>query len=205
MIARNLFQIGYLVVFTLAVMALGWGFWPAKISYHTITFPPDRLILLGERMSVVQEPYAMELEYTPVIRSGDQSQLRIIFQPLEMQERSQKLPEIEDVYVETRLELPGVQIEPAGTAGQIFLPGRAITFWWTIVPDRAGVYEGTVWLGLRDQSPDNDASQFTALAAPRVEVKVSRFLLLPGPVARWVGAFGLVLSAVAYFWRWRHA
>jgi len=194
-----------LILFGLSGILLGWGLWPSGVSYHTITFPPDRLILSGEDKPVVQEAYAMELEITPAIRSGDPSRLRVIFQPLEIQERSENQPPIEDVYVESRLELPGVQIEPAGTAGQIFSAGRAVTFWWTISASRAGVYEGTVWLGLRAKPPKQEASQYTALAAPRIEIKVSRLLFLSGPAARWTGALGLVFGAGFYFWRWRHA
>jgi hypothetical protein len=207
-----------LLLLGLGFTSLGWGFWPLPQRTHTLVFTPAQMQLLG--MEGVQlGGRRLTLTYPVVLRLGDPGQARLVFEPQPLGTPAAGaapnrggnpggLAGATGVTVETRLELPGLAVAPAGVSGQALPQDRAVTFWWEIAAQEAGDYEGTAWLSLRltPESHGLDTElQPQALAAPRVTVRITHLAGLSGPAARWGGAAAAAAGLLISGWSWRHA
>jgi hypothetical protein len=185
---------------------LGWGFWPARQVEQTLTIQPEQMQLPGRKVSAISEARTLTLTTPTVIRAGDQAAARIVFAPSQAAEgQAEPGQPTDDIFVETRLELPSITIDPAGTAGQVLPRERAVSFGWTLLGDHVGEVEGTAWLSLRYGSLSDENSQTIALAAPRVRVRVTLFWIFNGPAARWSGGLAFLSGLGLVFWRWKNA
>lgn len=188
---------------------LGWGFAPVRITEHQLTFSPEQMALPGASTPSVSEARRMTLSYPSTLRLGDPGWARLVFQPLvEVDPQNSVVvdpSQAVEVYVETRLELPGLWIEPSRGVGQVLPTGRSVTFWWKLQGADAGEYEGTAWLELQYETSSEGATQRQALAAPRVRVRVESLAGLNGARARGSGSIAVILGLGLFLWRWRRA
>jgi hypothetical protein len=185
---------------------LVWGYFPHTPQEHILNLDAIPIQSWDDSPAIEQEARTMVLTYPTVLRAGERNQARLIFQPqsytgaIEPPEPS-SIP----IFVETRLELPGVLVEPAGVSGQVLSTGRAVTFWWALTGTQSGEYEGTAWLSLRYEHPTDPGAQTYALAAPRLLVRVERFVGFSGLGARWMGGSLSLGGLFLLFWRFKHA
>ena len=187
---------------------LAWGFWPPRQTTHLLEIDPEQMGVPGDESSAVRDARRLSL-VTPVwLRLGDSAKARLTFEPLPAQaipagKRDAALNY--DVYVETRLDFPGLSVDPPGSSGQILPAGRTVVCWWQLTALRAGSIEGTAWLSLRFEPHQSGNAIIQALAAPRVRVQVRHLLGLSGAAARWVGSLLALVGAAGFIWRWKSA
>lgn len=182
---------------------------PSQAVFSTPAVPaPRQPAILEKRM--------LSLEYPATIRVGDAD--RVIL-TLEVDEQGKLMPtaqvgnrviqgevmEIPNVYdthnlmAEARLDLPGMQVQPAETVSETMLPGQKVVFFWSVRPQEVGNYKGIVWFYLRFIPKAGGRDLRQALSAQFIEVDaVTLFGLKAGP-ARWLGMLGTVLGAVLGF------
>ena len=184
------------IVLLAGLVGLGWGIWPAPQVTHTLEISPAQMVVPGDAASAVMERRRMTLIFPAWLRAGETAQVRMTFEPLPAKA---DLPQKVDVtrryavFTRASLDLPGLEVTPAGPAGQILSPGKPVTFWWVLEGAQAGNFDGTAWLSLRFDPLDGREPLMQALAAPRMNVKVRRFLGLGGPAGRFAGgAAGVV-------------
>jgi hypothetical protein len=104
--------------------------------------------------------------------------------------------ETHNVLAEARLDLAGMQVDPAGQVSETLRPGQRVIFSWSVHPDEAGLYRGTLWFFLRFIPIAGGPESSRALAALPIEIEaVSFFGLRAGP-ARWLGAIGSFVGGV---------
>ncbi|MEZ0394971.1 MAG: hypothetical protein ABWK53_00850 [Anaerolineales bacterium] len=165
----------------------------------------------------ILETRRLTVEWPPIIRAGDADVIRLT---LEVNQGGRVTPTAEyaghqvggetvvipDVFsthtvlAEARLDLAGVQISPAGVTTEALLPGRSVTFYWSVRPPEAGRYRGTLWFFLRFVPLGGGMEESRlALAALPIEIQVKSLLGLPGWAARWVGAVGTFVGGVLGF------
>ena len=101
-----------------------------------------------------------------------------------------------NILAETRLDLANIQIDPSADASQPLLPGKNVTFWWNVTAKMAGRLEGTLWLHLRYIPVDGDQEARRSLLAYPIEINAIRLAGLSGVSGRWLGSFGVFLSAL---------
>jgi hypothetical protein len=125
---------------------------------------------------------------------------------------------IPDVYAthhllaEAHLDLAGIQIDPAQMTSQPLIPGKSVTFYWSIHPASEGHYRGVVWFYVRFVPLAGGPESEQPLAAFPVEFDVVSFLGLKAGAARLMGAVGALFSSIlgvpfledGLRWLWKH-
>ena len=193
---------------------------PTMLPLPTATLaviPPNVGGSAPEAQPAILESRRLTLEFPPVMRTGDGTIIRMT---LEMDDQGNIVPtavvegnvvtgevvEIPDLYethnviAEARLDLAGMEVQPAGTISQSLLPGHSITFYWSVRPKDAGNYAGMAWLHLRFLPKNGGEEMRIPVSIQFLEIRAESFLgFLSGGAARGVGALGSVLGSVLGF------
>jgi hypothetical protein len=195
-----------LLIAVFGLFGLVWGSWVPAVTEHSLEFSPEVMTVPDSQAvnAAVLEQRVMTLSYPTWARAGDPVQVRLTFAaqtapdiPVDLFNAAERY----NIFVETSLDMPGLAIDPNLTTGQVLPKGRTVTFWWTASGKTAGVFEGTVWLWLTFQPLSAGSTVTKTLAAPRIELKVQRFLFLSGFAARWLGGSGLFMGVfIILFW-----
>jgi len=109
------------------------------------------------------------------------------------------LYETHNVTAEARLDLAGMQVQPAESIYEPLKPGQSATFYWSIRPQEVGIYRGTVWLHLNFVDRSTQEQSRIALSAQIIEIQVVDFFGLSVNVARMSGMVGSVVGGVLGF------
>jgi len=94
-----------------------------------------------------------------------------------------------------RLDLAGVEAYREEMR-QPLLPGKGVSFRWSIRASEAGAYRGVVWLHLELIPKGGGEIGQVLLLARQIEIQVVTVLGLPGGLARVMSLGGFTLSAV---------
>ncbi|MBN1146508.1 MAG: hypothetical protein JXA78_04580 [Anaerolineales bacterium] len=138
------------------------------------------------RLSLVMDE-AGKLTPTAYVEGGE---LRM--EPVEIP----NLYDTHNVVAEARLDLAGVEHRPSGEVSEALLPGRPVSFVWSVRPAEIGRYRGTVWLHLRFIPRGAGEQSSMALTAQLIEIEAVNFLGLGGSAARLVGGLGVVVGSL---------
>ncbi|HEX2994054.1 MAG TPA: hypothetical protein VHP14_04500 [Anaerolineales bacterium] len=158
----------------------------------------------------------LTLEFPPRIRTGDSDLVRLT---LEVDALGNLTPtaemggnvvtgeviEIPNVYethhvaVEVRFDIAGMEVSPTGAVTQPLTPGTSATFYWSIRPQDAGNYRGTIWLHLLFVNKSNGEESRKPVSAQIVEIEAVNFLGLSGSFARVTGLVGSFVGTVLGF------
>jgi hypothetical protein len=159
----------------------------------------------------------LTLEYPPKMRAGVEGD--IVRLTLEVDDLGNVTPtaqiegnivtgqtiEIPDLYethnatVEARLDLAGMEVQPSGPIYEPLKRGQSANFYWSIRPQEAGIYRGTVWLHLNFASLSTGEQSRIAVSAQTVEIEAVDFFGLSVNVARTSGVAGSVIGGIIGF------
>jgi hypothetical protein len=205
-----------LLIWFISISLLSWCEWPIKTTIHEIDFLPGKLIISpanGSSLTTIKPQTFLEdrrliLEWTPILRKGDLSKVKLSFvrsNPSELDNTNlssfkanfENVYEIYSVIAESRLELIGAEIDPGGLSGQVLSEGQDIHFTWTLIPGKSGVYAGTAWFYLK-LYPLNGNSSFIeqAVSAQTIDIKVISLLGLNSNLWRFLGVIGLGIGFI---------
>jgi hypothetical protein len=109
------------------------------------------------------------------------------------------LYETHNVIAEARLDLAGMTVQPADSIYEPLKRGQSATFYWSIRPQEAGTYRGTVWLHLNFVDKSTGEESRIAVSAQLVEIEAVDFFGLSVNVARTSGVIGSVIGGVVGF------
>jgi len=109
------------------------------------------------------------------------------------------LYETHNVTAEARLDLAGMQVQPAEAVYEPLKRGQSATFYWSIRPQETGVYRGTVWLHLNFADKSTGEESRIAVSAQIIEIEAVDFFGLSVNVARMSGVVGSVIGGVLGF------
>lgn len=110
-----------------------------------------------------------------------------------------EIPNLYDSHVviaEARFDMAGVKIVPPEMISETLLPGEKVMFSWSVLPEEAGDYRGTVWLYLRFAPKDGGGELTRTISAQFIEINATTFMGLKAGPARWLGAIGTFISGV---------
>jgi hypothetical protein len=184
---------------------------------------PTQSILVPEATQPVPQPPAiletrrLTLEYPPRMRAGvegDIVRLTLAVDDLgnitptaevegnvitgEMIEIP-NLYETHDVIAEARLDLAGMQVQPANSIFEPLKPGQSVTFYWSIRPQDPGEYRGTAWLHLNFREKSTGEESRIAVSAQPVQIEAVDFFGLSVNVVRTSGVIGSVVGGILGF------
>jgi hypothetical protein len=102
---------------------------------------------------------------------------------------------------ESRLELPGVHIEPSGVISQNFVKNKILNHKWELYPDNPGEVNGTLWLyiNLIPENPSDDLIHEILLAKP-IQIDV---ITIFGLSSIWVRILSTTLLLFSLFIRFK--
>jgi hypothetical protein len=103
------------------------------------------------------------------------------------------------VTAEARLDLAGMQVQPANSVYEPLKPGGSVTFYWSIRPQQPGKYRGTVWLHLNFTDKSTGEESRIAVSAQTVEIEAVDFFGLSVNVVRTSGVIGSIVGGVLGF------
>ena len=109
------------------------------------------------------------------------------------------LYETHNVTAEARLDLAGMQVQPADAIYEPLKRGQSATFYWSIRPQEPGIYRGTVWLHLNFADKSTGEQSRIAVSAQIVEIEAVDFFGLSVNVARTSGVIGSIVGGVVGF------
>lgn len=116
----------------------------------------DKTTALAELSVVVETPERL--------RSGEIQQVSLTAelvegetQPKNADLAPQSLPD-STLAIISRLDIPGMEVSPAGEFSQAMEPGRPAQFTWSLRARQAGSYSGTLWLYQAGLSGESQAS-----------------------------------------------
>lgn len=154
----------------------------------------------------------LALEFPGRIRQGDSANIRLTLQldevaatptAPEVQVRldALQIPNVYDthrVIAQARLDVAGLESIPAAGQTQLqpLLPGKEITFYWSIRSTSIAVYSGVVWFSLRYEPLDGSPPVEQMISAQPVEIECVNFAGLGGTPARLMGGAGILLGVL---------
>jgi hypothetical protein len=109
------------------------------------------------------------------------------------------LYETHNVTAEARLDLAGMQIQPADAIYEPLKRGQSATFYWSIRPQETGTYRGTVWLHLNFADKSTGEQSRIAVSAQIVEIEAVDFFGLSVNLVRTSGVVGSIIGGVVGF------
>jgi len=210
-------------VLSLAILACGGaGAAPDQTAGKPAPQPTAQLpSVLPTFIAVTAQPAMPErryltLEFPPKIRAGDSDIVRLT---LEVDDLGNLTPtaeiegnvitgevieilnlyETHHVIAEARFDIAGVEIRPTELISAPLAQGQSAVFYWSIRPDEAGVYRGTIWLYLRFVDKSNGDESRKTVSAQIVEIEAVNLLGLSANVARSTGLIGSLVGTVLGF------
>jgi len=109
------------------------------------------------------------------------------------------LYETHNVTAEARLDMAGMQVQPADAIYEPLKRGQSATFYWSIRPQEPGTYRGTVWLHLNFVDKSTGEQSRIAVSAQIVEIEAVDFFGLSVNLVRSFGVIGTFIGGVIGF------
>jgi hypothetical protein len=185
---------------TASLIFLVWGYYPALEKTQKLRIPG------------VGQQY---LTWPSRIRTGETGPLKLVFDSAELgiggiANHGSETVDFENNYqlllhptdhilVETRVEIPGVQIRPGEELIQPLKSGEKLTFNWQITPKESGEIEGEIWLYLNVISKDRVDDIRHPVSILSIHSRSIDFFGLTGQTVRIFGIIGICIALV--LWR----
>ena len=189
---------------------------PTKVSPPEPTAPPSAEPTGLSPQPALPERRRLTLEFPPRIRAGDSDVVRLT---LEVDDLGNVTPtaeiggnvvtgeviEIPNLYeshhvvAEARFDIAGIEVRPPDLVSQPLTQGTSATFYWSIRPQEAGDYRGTIWLYLRFVDKSNGEESRKTVSAQIVDIEAVNLLGLSGALARTTGVVGSIVGTVLGF------
>ncbi|MHB8135813.1 MAG: hypothetical protein ACYDH1_16505 [Anaerolineaceae bacterium] len=151
------------------------------------------------------EDNQISIRWPESVRTGEKDAIQIIvslardFRPLIDQSKTSTLKGIDlpidqfNINLEARVDLAGMRIEPKGLLSKNIQPGQEVKFNWDISSNRAGEYDGTLWLYMNLVPKDHSSEKMKeVLLAKPIRITITNILGFPVIFIR-VFAFTLLL------------
>jgi len=180
-----------------SILALYWGVRPSSLQTHSIDLLQAELQLPESQMANA-DPRAYAGKITLVwpirIRLDDPAEVRLRFEATLAAEPP--TPEQYSSFLQSRLEMIGLQHTPTGEISQAFSLDHPVVFLWNLRPLQTGLYQGKAWIRLRQVETNTGAEKNHLLAAPSFDIQVESLLGVSGRQARLLGSLGVIIGVV---------
>lgn len=180
------------------------------------TVPTAQPAIPPTAQPAIPERRRLTLEFPPEIRAGDSDVVRLT---LEVDDLGNLTPtaevagnvvtgdviEIPNLYTthtviaEARFDIAGLKVSPPDLVSQPLAQGQSVSFYWSILPEGAGIYRGTIWLYLRFVDKVSGEESQRAVSAQPVEIEAVNLFGLSISLARSFGVIGSLIGTVIGF------
>ncbi len=190
----NLHLLTFALLFV-SMPLLVWGYYPSQIEHKSLRIPG-----VGQQ----------NLTWTSRIRAGEKGFVRLEFQSavsglggfsLLGDQRNafhsiHQLPlnTSNHVLAETRIELPGVILDPGEELIQPLIFGKSLSFTWWITPKDSGNVEGEIWFYIKNISQDQNEAVRQPISVINIHTRSVDLLGMNGQTARIFGIIGVCIA-----------
>ena len=188
------------IILTASLIFLAWSYYPALEDTQKLRVPG-----VGQQ----------SLTWTSRIRTGETGTLKLDFNSVELWlggiaasgaetnnfENIRQLPfhSTDHILLETRVELPGVLIQPGEELIQPLRPGKELSFNWQFTPYESGEIEGEIWIYLNLLSEDQGHDSRHPISILSIHVLSIDLFGMTGQTARIFGIMGICIALI--LWR----
>ena len=188
------------IILTGSLIFLAWGYYPELEDTQKLHVPG-----VGQQ----------SLTWTSRIRTGETGSLKLDFDSTELGiggiaasgaethnfENIHQIPlhSTDHILLETRVELPGVLIQPGEELIQPLRPGKELSFNWQFTPYESGEIEGEIWIYLNMLSEDQGDDSRHPISILSIHVVSMDLYGMTGQTARIIGIMGICIALV--LWR----
>jgi hypothetical protein len=202
--------IGGLLGIIISTALIAWTFWyfPAVSE----TFELNSLNAeLAAGYSAKQAPYWITVSWTPRIQIGNQGfvWIRVEPKPVDPAEQTAAIqdanlckgsPQVRlcgyNLLTEARVDLPGMDVTPAGSVSKNLQGSQKLEFAWNTHSDRAEMVTGTIWLFLDEVPKGKGETIRMPLLAKHVTITSSDLLGMDVSFWRFLGGAGVLCGVV---------
>lgn len=184
---RRLRGLASVVISLVSAFVVVWGISPHPQVSKSLSLPPS-------------ESNILRLAWPETARKGDAAPIRLaveleqpdLYFPANQDGVSGDLPDAFNLLAESRLEMPGMLVNPPGLVSQPLNPDRTVAFNWLATGDEAKKVTGSAWFYLRLIPVGEGEEQRMALSAQTLELRTVDLLGLDGQTARTLGFSGVL-------------
>ncbi len=203
-----------IVILTISIVLLIWGYAPNPHETRARQISPSEM---QPAAPAIPEPRLLTLEFPSKMRAGVEGDIiRLKFEvddqgditPIaqiggnEVLGEAIVIPDLYETYnvtAEARLDMVGMQVQPADAIYEPLKRGQPATFYWSIRAQEPVIYPGTVWLHLNFAEKSTGEKSRIAVSAQIIEIEAANFFGLPVNLVRALGVIGIVVGCVLGF------
>jgi hypothetical protein len=203
-----------IVILTISIVLLIWGYAPNLHETRARQISPSEM---QPAAPAIPEPRLLTLEFPSKMRAGVEGDIiRLKFEvddqgditPIaqiggnEVLGEAIVIPDLYETYnvtAEARLDMVGMQVQPADAIYEPLKRGQPATFYWSIRAQEPVIYPGTVWLHLNFAEKSTGEKSRIAVSAQIIEIEAANFFGLPVNLVRALGVIGIVVGCVLGF------
>jgi hypothetical protein len=104
-----------------------------------------------------------------------------------------------DIFVEAKIDVAGVRLDPPGIGIQALQQNRSTIFSWNLTPLSGGRYRGIVWISLRFVPHDGSLQVSRVIAAQTINFKVNSLAGLEAGQVKMISWGTLVIGIILSF------
>ena len=179
------------------------------LSVGPTTIPPDNIIEETRQFSQFPETREVIIEFPKTIWIGNSDQVKLTLKVINTETMSamnsrgiRSLFETHDSYIETRLDVPGLELSPVDPIQEALIESHDNVFIWEVNPKNAGLFRGNLWVFLDLYPKGMDQVEQIPLIIFPIEIRVIRILGITSAAARYLALFGAGLGLFLLFSLW---
>jgi hypothetical protein len=183
-----------------------WAAIPNQQQRYSQTIRTDQIQIPESEVSepaVSMSDRQVILEWPSSMRIGEEEQITVSFEPVNGSDRaSTEQPGKDSIYdhfslmAEGRFEVAGIRVSPSEAIRASMPEGQAVKFQWQISTDKAGIYDGRVWLSLRLLPLDGSNTWQVPVFIKEIKLEATSLFGLSETVVNILGGVGLLLAGI---------
>jgi hypothetical protein len=163
----------------LGLVGFLWTFLPIQRQTQRIEFPPDLQIKFGSLVLQVDGPRE--------IRLGENENLVVKVLSVSPENDIASSTNPPAILFQSKMEIPGITIEPSATLEDRFDDRGAVSFSWRMIPRETGDFSGTIWVYAQPAEVSAaDGRTGEPIFALPVDFVVRQVLGFPLDILRWL-------------------
>jgi hypothetical protein len=202
-----------LIILLFSLGSIVWSFWyfpPNSESFPLTSFNTAMKTSYPDWNG----QYWITVSWTPVIEVGNQGYLWIRLDPKNSPQAGKTSPQIPaynscaaahpspfcayNLLTEARVDLPGMDISPAGAVSKAWQDGQILEYAWNTRSSAKGSYSGTIWFYLEQVPKTSGDAIVQPLLARHVTLTTINFLGLDAVFWRLLGGVGVLIGAALW-------
>ncbi len=180
-----------------------------NLSGAPTTVIPNNIVEELPTFSQFPENREVIIDFPKTIWIGNSDQVKLTLkvinpedEPVINSPQTRNLFETHDIYIETRLDVPGMELSPVDPVQAPLIETHDNIFLWEVNPKTAGTYRGNLWVFLNLYPKGEGQVERIPLVIFPIEIRAILILGITSAVARYLAVFGAGFGLFLIFSLW---